>query len=141
MWSDLTLGPFLQGQTSRAKVESAYNSLIIVLEVWDDKPTHMESWAGNLFVLIFDLGPLLQGQMRIAKLKSAYNSLIWLEILCMSLFNNVPSRDTLHRDIISSCKMLFIFETTLVVLFWWIHLPSGHGCILGLVLFCIFNIF
>ena len=29
MWSDLTLGPPLQGQTGIAKVKSAYNSLII----------------------------------------------------------------------------------------------------------------
>ena len=64
--------------------------LLLVLEVWDGKPTYMKSWAGNLLVSDltldpsfkvkrgwpnFDLGPLLQGQMRIAKLKSAYNSL------------------------------------------------------------------
>ena len=29
MWSDLTLGPLLQGETRIAKVKSAYNSLII----------------------------------------------------------------------------------------------------------------
>ena len=29
--------------------------------------------------------------------------------------------------------MLFIFKTVLVVLFRWIHLASGHRCILGLV--------
>ena len=29
MWSDLTLGPLLQGQPVIAKVESAYNLLII----------------------------------------------------------------------------------------------------------------
>ena len=29
MWSDLTLGPLLQGQIRRAKHKSAYNSLII----------------------------------------------------------------------------------------------------------------
>ena len=56
----------------------------------------------------FDLGPLLQGQMKVAKLKSAYHLLI-IE------------------------KMLFIFETMLVVLFRWIHLASGHRCLLGLV--------
>ena len=53
-------------------------------------------------VVRFDLGPLLQGQTRIAKHKSANNSLIWLEILCMSRFNHVPSGDTLRRDAISS---------------------------------------
>ena len=29
VWSDLTLGPFLQGQTRVAKLKSAYNLLII----------------------------------------------------------------------------------------------------------------
>ena len=44
------LGPLLQGQTRIAKGKSAYNSLIIVLEVWDSKPTYRKSWAGNLVV-------------------------------------------------------------------------------------------
>ena len=42
------LGPLLQGQTRIAKGKSAYNSLIIGLEVWDGKPTYRKSWAGNL---------------------------------------------------------------------------------------------
>ena len=51
--------------------------LLLVLEVWDGKPTYRKSWAGNILVWSdFDLGPLVQGQTRIAKLKSAYNSLI-----------------------------------------------------------------
>ena len=54
------------------------------------------------------LGPCFKGQMRVAKLKSAYNLLI-IE------------------------KMLFIFKTILVGLFWWIHLASGHRCVLDLV--------
>ena len=57
------LGPLLQGQM---KLKSAYNSLIIgpkrsdltllitrlllVVEVWDGKPTYRKSWAGNLLV-------------------------------------------------------------------------------------------
>ena len=45
--------------------------LLLVLEVWDGKPT----WESS-GVVGFDLGPLLQGQMRTAKLKSAYISLI-----------------------------------------------------------------
>ena len=47
------LGPLLQGQMRIAKGKSAYNSLIIgllVLEVWDGKPTYRKSWAGNLLV-------------------------------------------------------------------------------------------
>ena len=51
--------------------------LLLVLEVWDGKPTYRKSLAGILFgVVRFDLRPLLQGQTKIAKLKSGYNSLI-----------------------------------------------------------------
>ena len=45
--------------------------LLLVLEVWDGKPTYRKSVLFRV-----DLGPLLQGQMSTAKLKSAYNSLI-----------------------------------------------------------------
>ena len=44
------LGPLLQGQTRIAKLKSAYNSLLLVLEVWDGKPTYSKSWAGDLLV-------------------------------------------------------------------------------------------
>ena len=50
---------------------------LLVLEVWDGKPTYMKSWTGNLLVwLDLTLGPLLQGQTRTAKLKRVYNSFI-----------------------------------------------------------------
>ena len=44
------LGFLLQGQTRIAKPENAYN-LLLVLEVWNGKPTYRKSWAGNLLVL------------------------------------------------------------------------------------------
>ena len=44
------LGHPLQGQTRIAKVKSAHGSLILVLEVWDGKPTYRKSWAGNLLM-------------------------------------------------------------------------------------------
>ena len=44
------LGPLLQGQTSVAKLKSAHTRLLLVLEVWDGKPTYRKSWAGNLLV-------------------------------------------------------------------------------------------
>ena len=44
------LGTLLPGQTRRAKLKSAYNSLIFVLEVWDGKPTYRKSWARNLLL-------------------------------------------------------------------------------------------
>ena len=62
MWSDLTLGPFLQGQTRIAKVKCAYNSPFLVLEVCNVTPTYRKSWAKNFFdVVRFDLGLLLGG--------------------------------------------------------------------------------
>ena len=65
------LGTLLQGQMRIAKIESAYNSLII------GKPSHRKSLARNLLVWSdLTFGPLFQGQMRTAKLKSAYNSFI-----------------------------------------------------------------
>ena len=53
------------------------NRLLLVLEVWDGKPSYRKSWAGNLLVWSdLTFGALRQGQIRTAKLKSAYNSLI-----------------------------------------------------------------
>ena len=73
------LGPLLQGQTRIAKkLKLLITRLLLVLEVWDGKPTYRKSWAVNLLAwsdLTF-FRPLLQGQTRIAKVKSAYNSLI-----------------------------------------------------------------
>ena len=44
------LGQLVQGQTRIAKHKIAYNSFILVLEVWDGKPIYRKSWAGNLLV-------------------------------------------------------------------------------------------
>ena len=44
------LGPLLQGQTSIAKLKSAYNSLIIGPRGLGWKPTYRKSWAMNLLV-------------------------------------------------------------------------------------------
>ena len=72
VWSDLTLGPLLQGQTKIAKHKSVFYSFII-------GPRGL-GWESNLWEIIgwefsgmvkFDLRPFLQGQTRIAKLKSA----------------------------------------------------------------------
>ena len=49
-WCVCTFGPCLQGQTRIAKLKSAYNSLIMVLEVWDGKQTYRKSLAGTLLV-------------------------------------------------------------------------------------------
>ena len=71
------LGPLLQGQMRIPKLKVLITHLLLVLEVWNGKPTYRKSWAGNLLVFSdLTFGPLLLGQMRIVKLKSAYNSLI-----------------------------------------------------------------
>ena len=44
------LGPLLQGQTRIAKIKVLITRLLLVLEVWDGKPTYKKSWAGNLLV-------------------------------------------------------------------------------------------
>ena len=59
------LGPLLQGQMRIAKLKSAYNSLLLVLEVWNGKPTYRKSWAGNLLVWSdFTLDPSFQVKRR-----------------------------------------------------------------------------
>ena len=44
------LGPLLQGQTRKAKLKVLITRLLLVLEVWNGKPTYRKSWAGNLLV-------------------------------------------------------------------------------------------
>ena len=44
------LRPFLQGQTRIAKLKMLITRLLLVVQVWDDKPTYRKSWAGNLLV-------------------------------------------------------------------------------------------
>ena len=71
------LGPLLQGQTTRAKLKSTYNSLIIGPRCLHCEINVKEIMGWESFgVIRFDLGPLLQGHTRTAKLKSAYNLLI-----------------------------------------------------------------
>ena len=35
---------------NRFDYKSAYNSLLLLVQVWDGKPTYRKSWAGNLLV-------------------------------------------------------------------------------------------
>ena len=44
------LGSLLQGQMRIAKLKVLISRLLLVLEVWDGKPTYRKSWAGNLLV-------------------------------------------------------------------------------------------
>ena len=70
------LGPLLQGQTSIAKLKSSITHLLLVLEVWDVKPTCRKSCAGNLLVWT-DLTLGLS-----FKVKRAYPNLNMLLLLC-----------------------------------------------------------
>ena len=52
------LGPLLQGQMRTANIKVLITCLLLVLEVWDGKPTYRKSWAGNLLALSdLTLGP------------------------------------------------------------------------------------
>ena len=52
------LRPLVQGQTRIAKLKVLITRLLLVLEVWDGKPTYMKSWARNLLVWTdLTLGP------------------------------------------------------------------------------------
>ena len=42
------LGPLFQGPTRTTKLKSAVTRLLLILVVWDGKPTYRKSWAGNL---------------------------------------------------------------------------------------------
>ena len=44
------LGPLFQGQMTIAKLKSGYNSLLLVIQFWDGKPTYRKSGAGNILV-------------------------------------------------------------------------------------------
>ena len=60
-WSDLTLGPTFKVKRGQPKVKVPITRLLLVLEVWDGKPTYRKSWAGNLLVWSdLTLGPSLK---------------------------------------------------------------------------------
>ena len=44
------LGTLLQGQMRIAKLKVLITRVLLVLEVWDGKPTYRKSWAGILLV-------------------------------------------------------------------------------------------
>ena len=40
-------GPLLQGQTRIAKLKMLIPRLLLVVQVWDGKPTYRKPWGGN----------------------------------------------------------------------------------------------
>ena len=52
------LGPLLQGQTRIAKFKMLIPHLLLVVQVWDGKPTYKKYWARNLLMYSdLTLGP------------------------------------------------------------------------------------
>ena len=49
MWSDLTLSPS-NIQQERPNLKVLITRLLLILEVWDGKPTYRKPWAGNVLV-------------------------------------------------------------------------------------------
>ena len=55
------LGPLLQGQTRIGKLKVLLTRLLLVLEVWDGKPTYRKSLAMNLWMwLDLTVGPFFK---------------------------------------------------------------------------------
>ena len=44
------LGPLLQGQSGEPNLKVLITRLLLILAVWDGKPTYRKSWAGNLLL-------------------------------------------------------------------------------------------
>ena len=117
MWSDLTSSPSFNIKRGRPNLKVLITCLLLILEVCNVKPTHRKSWAGNLLIFL-DLT---------FKVKLWFTGFGELSFRWIQICIGPPMRRS------SYCKMLFIFETVLVGLFRWIHLASGHRCVLGLV--------
>ena len=57
MCSDLTLEPSFKVRQGYPNLKVLITCLLLVIELWDGKPTYKKSWAGNLLVcsdLTFD---------------------------------------------------------------------------------------
>ena len=51
------LGPLLQGQMRIAKLKMLISRLLLILHVYNARPTHTKSWARNLLMLDLTFGP------------------------------------------------------------------------------------
>ena len=50
VWLDLSLGPSFKVKREPPNIKLLITRLLLVLEVWDGKPTCRKSWAENLLV-------------------------------------------------------------------------------------------
>ena len=51
MWFDLTLDPSFKVKRGKPNLKVLITRLLLVLEVWNGKPTYRKSWAENLLGL------------------------------------------------------------------------------------------
>ena len=76
MWSDLTLGPSIMVKLGQPNLKVLITYLLLVLEVFNVKPTYRKSWARNLMWSDLTLGPSFNVKMKITKLKSVCSSIV-----------------------------------------------------------------
>ena len=50
MWPELTLDPSFKVNRGYPNLKVLIAQLLLVVQVWDGKPTYRKSWAGNLLV-------------------------------------------------------------------------------------------
>ena len=80
------LGPLLQGQMRIAKLKVLITRFLLVLEVWDGKPTYRKSCAGNLVVWSdLTLGP----SFKVKRWFTGFGELsfLWIQICIGSLMH------------------------------------------------------
>ena len=52
VWSDLTLDPSFKVKQGQPNLKVLITHLLLVLEVWNGKPTSRKSWAGECFDVV-----------------------------------------------------------------------------------------
>ena len=77
------LGPLVQGQMRIANLKVLITCLLLVLEVWDGKPTYRKTWAGNLLVWSdFTLDPSFKVKQAYPNIKVLITRLLLVLEVC-----------------------------------------------------------
>ena len=88
MLLDLTLDPSFKVKRGYPNLKLLITRLLLVLEVWDGKPTYRKSWAGNLLVWsALTLSPSFKVKRGYPNLKVLINRLL----LILEVFNAKPT--------------------------------------------------
>ena len=88
MWSDLTLDPSFKVKRAQPNLKVLITRLLLVLEVWDGKPTYRKSWAGNLLVWS-DL--TLDPSFKVKRAQPNFNVLIAHLLLVLEVWDGKPT--------------------------------------------------